>query len=62
MRLLPNSRQKVVGFWLVITVEGCSLSPKWALPGDNGGAHGTTPVKPIGGSGVGGGGGGARGC
>ena len=48
MRLLLNSRQKVVGFWLVITVEGCSLSPAWALLGDNGGAHGTTPVKPIG--------------
>ena len=23
------------------------MSPKWALLGDNGGAHGTTPVKPI---------------
>ena len=47
MRLLLNSRHKVLGFWLVITVEGCSLSPQWVLPGDNGGAHGTTPVKPI---------------
>ena len=37
----------MLGFWLVITVEGCSLSPEWALLGDNGGAHGTTPVKPI---------------
>ena len=47
MRLLLNSRQKVVGFWLVITVEGCSLSPERTLLGDNGGAHGPTPMKPY---------------
>ena len=35
------------GFGWFITVEGCSLSPEWALLEDNGGAHGTTPVKPI---------------
>ena len=28
-------------------VDGCSLSPELPQLGDNGGAHGTTPVKPI---------------
>ena len=32
--------------WLSV-VEGSSLSPEWPKLGDNGGAHGTSPVKPI---------------
>ena len=28
-------------------MEGSSLSPELAQLGDNGGAHGTTPLKPI---------------
>ena len=28
-------------------LEGCSLSPEWPELGDKGGAHGTSPVKPI---------------
>ena len=39
----------VLGFWLLISGGGCSLSPEWPKLGDNGGAHGTSPVKPIGG-------------
>ena len=38
-------------FGCLSVVEGCSLSPQWAQLGDNGGAHGTSPVKPIKGSG-----------
>ena len=34
-------------FGCVSVVEGCSLTPEWPELGDNGGAHGTSPVKPI---------------
>ena len=36
MRLPLSNGQKVVGFWLVMTGGGCSLSPKWPQLGDNG--------------------------
>ena len=34
-------------FGCLSVVEGCSLSPEWPEQGDDGRAHGTTPVKPI---------------
>ena len=35
------------GFGWLRLAEGCGLSPEWPQLGDNGGAHGATPVKPI---------------
>ena len=32
--------------WLLLA-EGSSLSPEWPQLGDNGSAHGATPVNPI---------------
>ena len=34
-------------FGCLSVLEGCSLSPEWPELGDNGGAHGTSPMKPI---------------
>ena len=46
--VLPLSKgENVLGFDCLSVGEGCSLSPEWPELGDNGGAHGTTPVKPI---------------
>ena len=46
--LTLKNREKVGGFWLYISLaEGSSLSPECPQLGDNGGAHGTTPVKPY---------------
>ena len=47
--VLPLSKGgNVLGFWLLISGGWCSLSPKRPKLGDNGGAHCTSPVKPIG--------------
>ena len=46
--VLPLSKgENVLDFGCLSVVEGCSLSPEWAQLEDNGGAHGTSPVKPI---------------
>ena len=51
--VLPLSKGgNVLGFWLLISGGGCSLSPEWPKLGGNGGAHGTSPVKPIGKTGL----------
>ena len=45
--LTLKNRENVGFFGCLSLAEGCSLSPECPQLGDNGGAHGTSPVKPI---------------